>query len=92
MEMPAGTWSITAVIMQDFVQKGAFVSGFTIPEGTTKLYIYVPYIIYWPQDKESQTWAALAMNNILLKCGIGPVSLTPVEPKTCIVGYDEVWT
>ncbi len=91
MELPAGTWSITAAILQEFVQKGAVATAFTIPEGTRELHIYIPYLLQWPTEQAEQTAAALAMNNILVKCGMGPVSTSPVQPKFCSVGYNEVF-
>ena len=88
--IPAGRYVVGGSITNnDFIEAyGAFGTGYTLSEDVNNLYIYFPnyYGFENIEDEEVRLETALILTNVLINCGIGPISETEyqqTEMLTC---------
>jgi len=82
VQLDAGTYSITGVLLSDLLPKGSFLAEKEITEDLDgkELHIYLPYLEGYESitDTEEEARIMFLLTRILERCGIGPVSETPV--------------
>jgi hypothetical protein len=93
--MPAGYYVIAGTLISQVDELGAFLIDYNIMESLDgkDVYIYLPNELGYKQitDSVQKAEATVALTNVLIKCGLGPVSTSEVKNfKVCSVGYDEV--
>lgn len=98
-QVPAGTYSVTAVLADEELQQsfGQIQTIHTFPENLESLHLYLPYNFQFSQlnsatDAEIATEKGFAFTSLLEQCGIGPIATSAVneEAVPCSRGYDEV--
>ncbi|MCX6814164.1 MAG: hypothetical protein NTY20_00720 [Candidatus Aenigmarchaeota archaeon] len=93
--MPAGYYVIGGTLLSKGNELGAFIINYTLSEGLDgkDLYIYLPNELGYQgiTDTAQKAGATVTLTNVLIKCGLGPVSLSEIKNfKGCSVGYNEV--
>lgn len=98
--IPAGNYTIAAGIMsEDFTTSyGIVISNYFVKEdyGGETVHVYIPYDPYdfaYGAGDASMITLARDMRNLLKKCGIQPVTETPIDSDDfgiCTVGFDEL--
>lgn len=97
-QIPAGTYSVTAVLADESMQQafGQVQLIHIFSEDLQELHLYVPSNFQFSQlntvtDAEIATEKGFAFTSLLEQCGIGPVSASAVDPLLpCSRDYEEV--
>ena len=92
--IPPGSYLIGANLMEGSKALGGFITTFNITEDLDEksLYAFLPNILEYNEieDVSDKAEATATLTNILLACGIKPVSDSKPEFNSCVVGYDEL--
>ncbi len=93
--MPAGYYVIGGTLLSKGNELGSFIINYTLSEGLDgkDLYIYLPDELGYQSltDSGQKAGATVTLTNVLIKCGLGPISLSEIKNfKGCSVGYNEV--
>ena len=93
--MPAGYYVIGGSLLSKGNELGSFLINYSLSESLDgkDLYIYLPDELGYQSltDSSQKAGATVTLTNVLIKCGLGPVSLSEVKNfKGCSVGYNEV--
>ncbi|RLJ05165.1 MAG: hypothetical protein DRP18_03715 [Candidatus Aenigmatarchaeota archaeon] len=92
--IPPGSYLIGANLMEGSKALGGFITTFNITEDLDEksLYVFLPNILEYNEieDVSDKAEATATLTNILLACGIKPVSDSKPEFNSCVVGYDEL--
>ncbi|MCJ7816341.1 MAG: hypothetical protein MUP55_00655 [Candidatus Aenigmarchaeota archaeon] len=93
--MPAGYYVIGGTLLSKGNEFGAFIINYTLSESLDgkDLYVYLPDELGYSliSDPAQKAGATVTLTNVLIKCGLGPVSLSEIKNfKGCSVGYNEV--
>jgi len=93
--MPAGYYVIGGTLLSKGTELGAFIINYSLSESLDgkDLYIYLPDELGYQSltDSAQKAGATVTLTNVLIKCGLGPLSLSEIKNfKGCSVGYNEV--
>jgi hypothetical protein len=93
--MPAGYYVIGGTLLSKGNELGAFIINYSLSESLDgkDMYIYLPNELGYQglTDPGQKAGATVTLTNVLIKCGLGPVSLSEIKNfKGCSVGYNEV--
>jgi hypothetical protein len=92
--MPAGYYVIGGTLLSKGTELGSFLINYTLSESLDgkDVYIYLPDELGYQSitDAGQKAGATITLTNVLIKCGLGPISLSEVKFKGCSVGYNEV--
>lgn len=93
--IPADNYYVAGILITNGLASGEFLYDYTITEGLDgkDLYIYLPYLEGFEsiEDDEAYMEKVDHLTTVLDKCGLGPISDSPVEDfKGCVVGYGEL--
>jgi len=94
--VPAGSYSVAgSLVNSDYTTNyGTFFTSFEMSEDDGDLYVYLPYTLGFNniEGTEAQLFAIGELSSLLSKCGLGPVSETPVHEsfEGCIKSYGEL--
>ena len=92
--MPAGYYVIAGTLLSQGSELGSFILDYNLPESLdgNDVYIYLPNELSFKQitDSAEKAQATMTLTNVLIKCGLGPVSASEVKFEGCSVAYNEV--
>lgn len=92
--IPAGSYMVGMNLMEGIKNLGGFVTEYNLEEdidGGT-LYIFLPRVEGFEEieDPSQRAEALTTLTNILIHCGIHPISKFLPESKMCVVRYNEI--
>jgi len=92
--MPAGEYALVATLISDGSEIGGFLMNYTLSEDLDgkDLHIYLPSDpAYADMNEVQKSGAMVALESVLKKCGLGPVSATQANNfNGCMVKYNEI--
>ncbi len=88
-------YTISVSLMTESILTGTIMFNYDITEDMDgqDLHLYIPYMpgIAESENFEDMAVAAVTMNNLLIECGLGPMTTAPIEDfEGCVVAYDEL--